>query len=180
MWMLSRSTQYKNGQWSIQNIKSYQPWLFWKIISKEPQIRTIYLIITVQPMKPSTPHGIKSLQYHGAHLWNSLPADIKSAVSISQFKGKSFYNHQRLWCVLGYFSEAADSATLCNSTVQPHVGTLYHKQGFSEARKGNSWAKMRKWGEEKLQYLSEPSMKPVGKKQDILLGCHGTRSSQWW
>ena len=54
--------------------------------------------------------------------------------------------------------------TLCNSTVQPHVGTLYHKQWFSEARKGNSWAKMRKWWEKNLQYVSEPSMKHVGKK----------------
>ena len=41
----------------------------------------------VQPMKLTTSHGIKSFQYYGAHLWNSLPADIKSAVSISQFKG---------------------------------------------------------------------------------------------
>ena len=32
-------------------------------------------------------HGIKSFQCYGAHLWNSLPADIKSALSISQFKG---------------------------------------------------------------------------------------------
>ena len=65
---------------------------------------------------------------------------------------------------LGYYNEAADSATLCNSTVQPHVGTLYHKEWFSEARKGNSWAKVRKWREKKLQYISESSMKPVGKK----------------
>ena len=41
----------------------------------------------VQPMKLTTSHGIKSFQYYGAHLWNSLQADIKSAVSISQFKG---------------------------------------------------------------------------------------------
>ena len=41
----------------------------------------------VQPMKLTTSHGIKSFQYYGAHLWNSLPTDIKSAVSISQFKG---------------------------------------------------------------------------------------------
>ena len=37
-------------------------------------------------MKLTTSHGIKSFQYYGARLWNSLPADIKSAVSISQFK----------------------------------------------------------------------------------------------
>ena len=64
----------------------------------------------------------------------------------------------------GYYNEAVDSATLCYSTVQPHVGMLYHKQWFSEARKGNSWAKVRKWGEKKLQHLSEPSVKPVGQK----------------
>ena len=41
----------------------------------------------VHPMKLTTSHGIKPIQYYGAHLWNSLPADIRSAVSISQFKG---------------------------------------------------------------------------------------------
>ena len=41
----------------------------------------------VQPMILTTSHGIKSFQYYGAHLWNSFPADIKSAISISQFKG---------------------------------------------------------------------------------------------
>ena len=52
----------------------------------------------------------------------------------------------------GYYNEAADSTTLWNSTV--HAGTLYDKQWFSEARKGNSWAKVRKWGKKSCSIRS--------------------------
>ena len=38
-------------------------------------------------MKLTTSYGIKSFQQYGRHLWNSLPPDIKSSVSISQSEG---------------------------------------------------------------------------------------------
>ena len=74
----------------------------------------------------------------------------------------------------GYYNEAADSATLCNSTVQPYVGTPYHKQWFSEARKGNSWAKLRKWRAKKaavcIRAVNEASWKETKTlSQDVVV-----------
>ena len=103
------------------------------------------------------------------HLFKIAHADastchIHEDTRLTVLKGNLFTTISACGVYWRYYNEAADSATLFNSTVQPHAGTLYHKQCFSEARKGNSWAKVRKWEEKKLQYVSEPSMKPVGKK----------------
>ena len=40
----------------------------------------------IQPLKRTTTYGIKSLAYHGTHLWNSLPHDIKGALTLNNFK----------------------------------------------------------------------------------------------
>ena len=40
----------------------------------------------IQPLKRTTGFGIKSFSYYGSHLWNMLPLDLKSAVTLSNFK----------------------------------------------------------------------------------------------
>ena len=40
----------------------------------------------IQQKMRTTTFGIKSFSYYGAYLWNSLPIDIKSAVTIANFK----------------------------------------------------------------------------------------------
>ena len=40
----------------------------------------------IQQKMRTTTFGIKSFSYYGAHLWNSLPVDIKSAVTLGNFK----------------------------------------------------------------------------------------------
>ena len=40
----------------------------------------------IQPLKRTTTYGIKSLAYYGTHLWNSLPHDIKGALTLNNFK----------------------------------------------------------------------------------------------
>ena len=40
----------------------------------------------IQQKMRTTNFGIKSFSYYGAHLWNSLPIDIKSAVTLTNFK----------------------------------------------------------------------------------------------
>ena len=40
----------------------------------------------IQPLKGTTTYGIKSLAYYGTHLWNSLPHDIKGALTLNNFK----------------------------------------------------------------------------------------------
>ena len=40
----------------------------------------------MQPLKRTIPYGIKSLAYYGTHLWNSLPHDIKGALTLNIFK----------------------------------------------------------------------------------------------
>ena len=40
----------------------------------------------IQQKMRMTTFGIKSFSYYGAHLWNSLPVDIKSAVTLTNFK----------------------------------------------------------------------------------------------
>ena len=40
----------------------------------------------IQQKMRTTTFGIKSFSYYGAHLWNSLPVDIKSAVTLTNFK----------------------------------------------------------------------------------------------
>ena len=40
----------------------------------------------IQPLKRTTGFGIKSFAYYGTHLWNMLPIDIKSTVTLSSFK----------------------------------------------------------------------------------------------
>ena len=39
-----------------------------------------------QPIVNTTTFGLQSLKYEGAKLWNSLPNDIKDAISLTQFK----------------------------------------------------------------------------------------------
>ena len=39
-----------------------------------------------QPLVRTVTYGIKSLRYFGAKLWNNLPADLKSACSLADFK----------------------------------------------------------------------------------------------
>ena len=40
----------------------------------------------IQQKMKTTTFGLKSFTYYGAHLWNSLPVDIKSAVTLGNFK----------------------------------------------------------------------------------------------
>ena len=40
----------------------------------------------IQPLKRTTTYGIKSLAYYGTHLWNSLPHDIKGALTLNNFE----------------------------------------------------------------------------------------------
>ena len=40
----------------------------------------------IQPLKRTTTYGIKSLAYYGTHLWNTLPHDIKGALTLNNFK----------------------------------------------------------------------------------------------
>ena len=40
----------------------------------------------IQQKMRTTTFGIKSFSYYGAHLWNSLPVDIKIAVTLGNFK----------------------------------------------------------------------------------------------
>jgi hypothetical protein len=40
----------------------------------------------VQPRTQSMKYGIKSFRYFGSHLWNSMPLEIKSAISLHNFK----------------------------------------------------------------------------------------------
>ena len=40
----------------------------------------------IQQKMRTTTFGIKSFSYYGAHLWNSLPVDIKNAVTLGNFK----------------------------------------------------------------------------------------------
>ena len=40
--------------------------------------------LTQQKMRTTT-LGIKSFSYSGSHLWNSLPIDLKSAVTLTNF-----------------------------------------------------------------------------------------------
>ena len=88
-WMLLGSAQWKKMATEVFKILNHiSPGYFENYFQKA---RNPYNLRDnnklVQPMKLTTSHGIKSFQYYGAHLWNSLPVDIKSAVSILQFKG---------------------------------------------------------------------------------------------
>ena len=40
----------------------------------------------IQPLKRTTTYEIKSLAYYGTHLWNTLPHDIKGALTLNNFK----------------------------------------------------------------------------------------------
>ena len=40
----------------------------------------------IQPLKRTTTYGIKSLAYYGTHFWNSLPHDMKVALTLNNFK----------------------------------------------------------------------------------------------
>ena len=40
----------------------------------------------IQSLKRTTTYGIKSLAYYGTHLWNTLPHDIKGALTLNNFK----------------------------------------------------------------------------------------------
>ena len=40
----------------------------------------------IQPLKRTTTYGIKSLAYYGTHLWNTLPHDIKGALTLNNSK----------------------------------------------------------------------------------------------
>ena len=40
----------------------------------------------IQPKVRTTRHGINSIKYQGALMWNNLPTDIKSASSLADFK----------------------------------------------------------------------------------------------
>ena len=42
--------------------------------------------VVEQPLVRTVTYGIKSLRYFGAKLWNNLPADLKSACSLADFK----------------------------------------------------------------------------------------------
>ena len=50
--------------------------------------------IVIQPKCQSTTHGLNSLTYQGAKLWNSLPEQIKGAETVGQFQ--SFINNHLL------------------------------------------------------------------------------------
>jgi hypothetical protein len=43
-------------------------------------------LTVVQPKMNTVTHGINSIIYHGAKMWNSLPVNIKSAESVQKFK----------------------------------------------------------------------------------------------
>ena len=40
----------------------------------------------IQPLKRATTYGLRSFQYYGAHVWNMLPINIKTAHSLQEFK----------------------------------------------------------------------------------------------
>ena len=40
----------------------------------------------IQPLKRTTTYGLCSFQYYGAHVWNMLPINIKTAHSLHEFK----------------------------------------------------------------------------------------------
>ena len=40
----------------------------------------------IQPFKRTTTYGLRSFQYYGAHVWNLLPINIKTAHSQHEFK----------------------------------------------------------------------------------------------
>ena len=40
----------------------------------------------IQPLKRTTTYGLRSFQYYGAHVWNMLPINIKTAHSLHEFK----------------------------------------------------------------------------------------------
>ena len=42
--------------------------------------------IVIQPKSRTTTHGIQSLTYQGAKLWNSLPQSVKSAKNVKEFQ----------------------------------------------------------------------------------------------
>ena len=42
--------------------------------------------LVIQPVVNTVNHGINSFRYHGAKIWNNLPTDIKSAITINDFK----------------------------------------------------------------------------------------------
>ncbi len=42
--------------------------------------------IIIQPKCNTTTHGLNSLTYQGAKLWNSLPEHIKTAESVNKFQ----------------------------------------------------------------------------------------------
>ena len=39
-----------------------------------------------KPLKRTTTYGLRSFQYYGAHVWNMLPINIKTAHSLHEFK----------------------------------------------------------------------------------------------
>ena len=39
-----------------------------------------------QPLKRTTTYGLPSFQYYGAHVWNMLPINMKTAHSLHEFK----------------------------------------------------------------------------------------------
>ncbi len=43
-------------------------------------------MIVIQPKCQSTTHGLNSLTYQGAKLWNSLPEHIKGTETVGQFQ----------------------------------------------------------------------------------------------
>ena len=40
----------------------------------------------IQPLKRTTTYVLRSFQYYGAHVWNMLPINIKTAHSLHEFK----------------------------------------------------------------------------------------------
>ncbi len=50
--------------------------------------------IVIQPKCQSSTHGLNSLTYQGAKLWNSLPEHFKDADTVGQFQ--SFINNYLL------------------------------------------------------------------------------------
>ena len=68
--------------------------LFPKLLSLLPKSSIPYSLrdnnkLIQQKMKTTT-FGLKSFTYYGAHLWNPLPVDIKSALTICLFSRPSF------------------------------------------------------------------------------------------
>ncbi len=49
-------------------------------------IKTNVSKFVIQPKCQSTTHGLNSLTYQGAKLWNSLPEHIKGAETVGQFQ----------------------------------------------------------------------------------------------